>query len=176
MLRMIPVAVITGPVGVGKSAVLREADALLVRGGVAHATIELEDIARFWGPQASESRTRPDVAYRNLASLWANYNAAGADRLLLSLLMDRHSDLDLVREAIPSASITVVQLHASLSVIEERLRLRENTIPEQELTAARWWVTRLQGSTFADYVVDNGDRSPSEVATDVLRALGWLNG
>ena len=170
---MIPVAVVTGPVGVGKSTVLKEADVLLVSAGVAHATIELEDVARFWGPSPGEGSTRPDVAYRNLASLWANYSAAGADRLLLSSLMERRSDLDPVRAAIPNASITVVQLYAPLSVIEERVRSRERT-PEQELSAARWWVSRLEGSTFADHLVDTSDRPPREVAAEVLRALGWL--
>ena len=95
---MIPVAVITGPVGVGKSTVLLEASALLISAGVPHATIELEDIACFWGPNPSrEGRTRRHVAFRNLASLWANYSAAGADRLLLSLLMEERSDLTQLR-------------------------------------------------------------------------------
>src|SRR5438309_10699825 len=168
---MIPVAVVTGPVGVGKSTVLKEADVLLVSAGVAHATIELEDVARFWGPSPGEGSTGPDVVYRNLASLWANYSAAGADRLLLSSLMERRSDLDPVRAAIPNASITVVQLYAPLSVIEERVRARE-TIPEQELGAARWWVARLEGSSFADHLVDNSDRPPRDVAAEVLHVLG----
>jgi adenylate kinase len=37
MAGVIPVAVITGPVGVGKSTVLHEANALLVAAGVPHA-------------------------------------------------------------------------------------------------------------------------------------------
>lgn len=51
---MVAVAVLTGPVGVGKSTVLREADALLVNAGVLHASVELEDIARFWGPESAQ--------------------------------------------------------------------------------------------------------------------------
>lgn len=172
---MVPVAVVTGPVAVGKSAVLREADALLVGAGIPHASVELEDVARFWGPEPAAGHTRPDVACRNLASIWANYRVAGADRLLLSLLMERRSDLDLVRKAIPDARITVVQLQAPLAVIEGRVRSREPATAEQELSAARWWVSRLESSTFADHVVDNGGRPASEVAAEVLRVLGWLD-
>ena len=172
---VIAVAVITGPVGVGKSTVLQEADGLLVSAGIPHATVELENIARFWGPKAWEGGTRRDVGFRNLASVWANYSAAGADRLLLSLLMERHSDLLPVHEAIADARITVVRLHAPLAVIEERVRLREETAPEPELTAARWWVSRMEGSTFADHLVDNGDRPPRQTAAEVLRRLGWLD-
>lgn len=120
--RVIPVAVVTGPVGVGKSTVLREADSLLVAAGIPHATVEFEDLARYWGRGPGEQRTRPDVAYQNLAAVWANYRAAGADRLLLSFLMERLGDLDPVHAVIADARITVVRLQAPLAVIEERLR------------------------------------------------------
>ena len=171
---MTPVAVVTGPVGVGKSTVLREADALLTGRDICHASVELEDIARFWGPKPSEGGTRPDIAYRNLAALWANYSDAGADRLLLSLLMEQRSDLDRVHEAVPDATITVVRLHAPLAVIEARIRSTERTDPEQEVGAARWWAIRLERSTFADHIVDNSTRPPREVAAEVLHVLGWV--
>jgi hypothetical protein len=43
---VVPVLLVTGPIGVGKSAVLHEADALLIEAGSDHATVELEEIAR----------------------------------------------------------------------------------------------------------------------------------
>lgn len=160
----------------GKEPVLQEANFLLIGAGIPHATVELEDIARYWGPRPAEQRTRPDVAYQNLAAIWGNYSAAGADRLLLSLLMERQADLDPVHKVIPDARITVVRLHAPLAVIEERLRSREIAARlEEELSAARWWVSRLEGSTFADYVVDTGSRPPRQAAAEVLRTLGWLD-
>jgi len=51
---------------------------------------------------------------------------------------------------------------------------REKTAPEQEVSAARWWVSRLERSTFADHVVDNTNRHPREVAAEVLHVLDWL--
>ena len=62
----------------------------------------------------------------------------------------------------------------SLPVIEKRLRVREKTIPKQEVSAARWWVSRLENLVFADHVVDNSHRPPREVAEEVLHVLGWL--
>jgi hypothetical protein len=167
---MTRVAVVTGPVGVGKSTVMREADSLLVEAGVQHATVELEDVARFWPAPGAKG----DIAYRNLAAIWANYSAAGADRLLLGLLLERRSDLSPVYEAIPGAKITVVRLDAPLSLIEQRLRLREIWVAEAEISAARWWVTRLEGSQVADLVLNNGERRPREVAVEMLQALRWL--
>jgi nucleoside-triphosphatase THEP1 len=43
---MTAVLVVTGPVGVGKSAVLNEADAMLGSAGVPHATTVSEEVAR----------------------------------------------------------------------------------------------------------------------------------
>jgi hypothetical protein len=68
----------------------------------------------------------------------------------------------------------VVRLHAPLALIEERLRSREKADPEQEVSAARWWISCLKGSTFEDHLVDNSNRPPREVAAEVLHALGWL--
>ena len=171
---MVPVAVITGPVGVGKSTILQEADALLIDAGVAHASLEIEDLARFWGRKPNE-RGNAEIAYRNLAAIWANYRAAGADRLLLSLLMERRSDLGAVRRAVPDADFKVIRPHAPLSLIERRLRLREKTSPQEEVSAAKWWASRLKASRFADHVVDNSHRPPREVAVEILRVLGWLD-
>ena len=166
---MTQVAVVVGPVGVGKSAVLREADSLLVEAGVLHATVELEEVARFW-PAVN---AKGDLAYRNLAALWANYKAAGANRLLIGMLAESRMDLSNVYSAIPGAEITVVRLEAPLPLIEERIRLRESSATD-ELNAARWWVSRLEQSHLADLVVDNGGRRPREAASEMLHRLGWL--
>jgi dephospho-CoA kinase len=45
---VVPVLFVTGPIGVGKTAVLHEADSLLIEADVRHATVELEEIARCW--------------------------------------------------------------------------------------------------------------------------------
>jgi hypothetical protein len=103
------------PIGVGKTAVLHEADVLLIEAGSHHATVELEEIARCW-PNAIEG-SRTTFAYQNLATLWSNFIAVGASRLLLSALVEQRSDLRLVSEAIPGAAITVVRLHAPLSAL-----------------------------------------------------------
>ena len=169
----VPVVVVTGPVGVGKTTVLREADSLLVAAGVTHATVELEDVARFWSESAAK-RGRADIAYRNLASVWANYSSTGADRLLLGLLVEKRADLLPVYESVPGAEITVVRLYAPITVIAARLRVREKTISGAEVSAAQWWTSRLEGSTMADFVVDNSERPPHEVARELLQAIGWL--
>src|SRR5262249_58275196 len=55
-----PVLLVTGPVGVGKSALLHEADQLLVEAQIRHATVELEEIARCW-PAPAEPESRQSI-------------------------------------------------------------------------------------------------------------------
>lgn len=169
---VVPVLVVTGPIGVGKTAVLHETDALLIEAGSRHATVELEEIARCW-PNAIEG-SRTTFVYKNLAALCSNFVAVGASRLLLSALVEQRSDLRLVSEAIPGAAITVVRLHAPLSVLEQRIRQREPTEPAGELVGARWWTQHFNEVRVEDYVVETENRPVGEIAREVLRLADWL--
>jgi predicted kinase len=170
---VVPVLLVTGPIGVGKTAVLHEADALLIEAGTGHATVELEEIAGCW-TDAMES-TRASLVYQNLAALWSNFAAAGASRLLLSGLLEQRSELRRVSEAVPGAAVTVVRLYAPLSVLEQRIRLREPGSPEGEINGARWWAEHLDKVRPEDHLVDTADRPVDEIAHEVLRLAGWYS-
>ena len=138
---MIPVLLVAGPIGVGKTAALHAADSLLIGTEANHATVELEEIARCW-PKAIEG-SRAAFVYQNLAALWSKFAAVGASRLLLSGLGEHRSEaVDCVSEAVPGAVVTVVRLHAPLEVLEQRIRLREVDPPDAELDRA------LMGAVF----------------------------
>lgn len=169
---MVPVLVLTGPIGVGKTAVLHEADVQLINAGVDHATVELEDVARCWTERMDHDRAA--VVYRNLAALWSNFAAVDASRLLLSVLVEQRSDLRRVSEAVPEAAVTVVRLHAPLPVLEERIRLREPGSPEGEIDGARWWTEHFESTQPEDHLVETADRPVENIAREVLRLAGWL--
>jgi len=157
--------------------VLHEADALLIEASVSHATVVLEEIAGCWPVPPEDPVQRVTHMYRNLAELWSNYAARGAERLLLEMLAGDRSELRWLAEAVPGAAITVVRLHAPLELIEERIRRREPDDPEGELCGARWWAARMERwAASGCVVVNNGDRSVREVAAEMLRAAGWLGG
>ena len=169
---MVPVLLVTGPIGVGKTAVLHEADALLIEASTSHATVELDEIARCWSNAIEGSRTT--FAYHNLAALWPNFVAVGASRLLLSALVERRSDLRLVSEAISGAVVTVVRLDAPLSTLEQRIQVREPAAPEGELDGARWWIRHFEQVRLEDHVVQTEGRRVDEIAREVLRLVDWL--
>jgi hypothetical protein len=82
--------------------------------------------------------------------------------------------LRLVSEAITGAAITVVRLHAPLSVPEQRIRQREPAAPEGELAGARWWTQRFNEVRVEDYVVETENQPVGEIAREVLRLADWL--
>jgi hypothetical protein len=179
---VVPILVLTGPVGVGKTAVLYEIDRLLIEAGVAHASVELEELARCWAsgtnsgikPDTKTGITnRPALVYGNLGSVWANYAAHGARQLVIGMLLEDRATLAHVSQAIPDAQPTVVRLYAPLEVIEQRLRRREPD-PAPELDAARYLVPRMDEQKVEDHLVDNGGRPLPEVAREILRVVGWL--
>jgi aminoglycoside phosphotransferase len=80
MTAPVPVLVITGPVGVGKSTIANEAAWLLRQADVSHALVDLDRIEQCW-PVPADDPWNERVSHRNLACMWANFRQAGADRL-----------------------------------------------------------------------------------------------
>jgi hypothetical protein len=128
MTASVPVLLITGPVGVGKSTVAAQAAWLLREANVPHALVDLAWIEQCW-PVPADDPWNERLSHRNLASLWANFREAGADRLILVRVLEARSLLRRVAEAVPGAEITVVRLRAPLAVLHTRIRSREASDP-----------------------------------------------
>ena len=118
--------------------------------------------------------SRATLVYQNLAVVWSNFAAVGASRLLVAGLVEKRSELRLLSEAVPGAAVTVVRLHAPLSVLEQRIRLKEPGSPEAEIDGARWWTEHLEHARPEDHLVETADRPVGEIARDVLRLANWL--
>jgi predicted kinase len=174
---MTPVLLLTGPVGVGKTTLARDATDLLLAAKIPHATVALEEIAGCWPRHREQPAERRQHVFRNLALLWSAYAEWGAERLIVDMLVEDRSDVAAVAGAIPAARVTTVRLRAPLPLIESRIRHREpyQDLREQEVAAAQWWVPRAEELAIGDVVVENGDRDPREVAVEILRLAGWLN-
>src|SRR5215470_1912304 len=174
MAAPVPVLVITGPVGVGKSAIAAEAAWLLRQADVPHALVDLDRIEQCW-PVPADDPWNERVSHRNLACMWANFRQAGADRLILMRVLEARSLLRRVTEAVPGAEITVVRLRAPLAVLHERIRSREASDPSWFLGAATHTAEVLERVRVEDHLVDNQDRPLAVVAGEVLRLAGWLD-
>jgi ABC-type uncharacterized transport system YnjBCD ATPase subunit len=165
------VIVISGSMGSGKTTVLAEASDVLAASGVVHAAIDMDLLSLGHLPAAASH----DLMIRNLAAVWNNYAAAGVTRLLLSEALDTAAKRERIREAVPGAEIAVCRLRAKLETMQQRVRLREPGMLQEQFVAR---VAELDASLDAgcveDFSVENDGRSVTAVAREVLLRAGWL--
>jgi len=174
MTAPVPVLVITGPVGVGKSTIANEAAWLLRQADVPHALVDLDRIEQCW-PVPADDPWNERVSHRNLACMWTNFRQAGADRLIFARVLETRSLLRRVTEAVPGAQITVIRLRAPLAVLHERIRSRGASDPGWFLGAATHTAEVFEQAQVEDHLVDNDNRPATVVAEEVLHRVGWLH-
>jgi hypothetical protein len=174
MVERVPVLYITGPVGVGKSSVVREAGRLLRDRWLPYAAVDTEWLGDSW-PRPQDDPWNGRVLFENLRSVWDNFRRAGATRLICAGVVQNRPTLSFVEEAIPGAEVAVVRLRAPISVIEERLRVREpGAALDWYLQFARELVLSMEKAGLDDHVLDNFDVPLTETATEALRVIGWI--
>ena len=173
MSSMVPVLVISGSMGSGKTTVLSEASDLLVEADVAHAAIDLDWLS-IMHPSQGQHGERPMFA--NLAAVWPIYAAAGAERLLVARVVENQSELRQYRAAVPGAEPVVCRLQAPVNTMQKRLRAREPGMFRAQAVARSAALSDILDRMRAeDFTVDNGEgRSITNVARDVLTRAGWL--
>jgi hypothetical protein len=169
----VPLLALSGSVGVGKTTVLVEVHDLLSARGVPHACVERDALAYSWPERGYFNQ---DTVLENLAAVWANFRAAGAERLVVAGVVERPEDLAGFRRAVPGARITVCRLVAAEATRLERLRDRERG------AGLEWHLHRtvelervLEAARLDDFTVVNEDRPVRDVALEVLARAGWLD-
>lgn len=165
------VIVITGSMGAGKTTVMAEASDLLAAAGVNHAAIDLDGLGIGHIPEGAW----PDLAYRNLASVWENFERAGATNLLIAEAVETADELERIQAAIPDAEIVVCRLKASPETMQRRVRAREPGML-QDVFVAR--VLELESildqADVEDFALSNDQSSITDVARELLVRAGWL--
>ncbi len=172
----IPVLLVTGPVGVGKTTVGSEISALLNRAGEPHAFVDMDSL-RWCHPSPPHDPFNIALAMRNLAAVWANFRAAGAGRLILADVLESRDDLAGYRAAVPGAAILVVRLRASVAALTGRVRGRERGAGRDwHLHRAAELAAQMERDRVEDLIVDTDDRPVAEVAREIPHRIGWANG
>jgi len=168
----VPVLLLTGTVGAGKTTIAMEINDALAEREVPNAAIDLDALTMQWPPS---SRWNADLMFENLAALWPVYRAHGVTHVVLAHVLEDGSDLERYRAAIPGAHITVCRLVASDGVLRSRITNRMPAGPSRE-----WHLDRtaelhdiLERAAYEDFVVEN-DGPVRDVAVEVLSRAGWL--
>jgi adenylylsulfate kinase len=116
------IALITGTVGVGKSATGYAVAERSGSQGRSAAFLDVDELSRLW-PAPADDPFNNDLIFRNLASLVGNYAEAGAELLVLAWVVQDHDALVRLDEAV-GTSVVAVRLVAPAPTLEARLRQR----------------------------------------------------
>ena len=169
----VPLLLISGSMGTGKTTVLSEASDLLADAGIPHAAVDLDCLGIMHPPQGGHDDA---LVFANLAAIWPRYRDAGARRLIVAGVVEKRDDLGRYAEAVPGAQMVVCRLTASREAMRDRLRVREpGLFQTRALARAAELDSILVQSQAEDFVVDNDlGRSITDVAREVLTGAGWL--
>jgi predicted kinase len=170
--RPIPTILLTGTIGVGKTAVATEIAELMRDTGRATAVIDLD----WLGWLASPSRVDvQDLIVRNLAATWENFVSAGAQNMVLVRAVQSESEVSELRALLSEVELKVVRLNAPAASIERRLSARDSgQVLEEHLAQSRRFTQLLDEAKIEDIEIENDNRALWDVALEVVRRTGWL--
>lgn len=172
MTNDVPVIVITGNMGSGKTTILAEASDLLRAAGIVHAAIDLDML----GIGHLREEAWPDIPYRNLSCVWHNYAAAGARRLMIAEAIESDRELARIQQAVPGAQIVVCRLSATLETLRRRVAQREVGMLRDTFVARvdelQPLIDRAQLEQFS--LVTDGGSSVTDTARELLSRAKWL--
>jgi hypothetical protein len=172
------VLLITGAAGVGKTTQGWEVSHQLARRGVAHATIDTDELDRIEpSPPLDELM---QVTERNLRAMWSTYADLGHTRLLLvGVMVDLPFHLRWFGEVLGTADVRAVRLVVSDDELTARVRRREiGTGGDEQLERSLAYAAFVAAEARPDGVLylDTDGRLPAEIAADIVEYSGWASG
>lgn len=169
----IPLLIISGPVGVGKTSSAEEVSNVLLGRSVPHTLLDLDCLAGTY-PRETNDRFGSRIMLTNLRSVWRNCAAAGSKNLVLARVIETQAEKDAIAECIPHAATAVCRLQARNETLVTRVRKREIG------TGAQWHEQRslelaasLKNGAPADFVVDTDGKSIVDVANEIVGKVPW---
>jgi adenylylsulfate kinase len=169
----LPVLLITGTLGAGKTVLAADIGELLEDREPPTAIIDLDWLG--WvSPPPRGSHTIDGLILSNLAAVWPNLAAAGAGRLVLArTVLDRALIVGL-RDAIGPVDLTIVRVTASSGTIAARLAARDTgAVLAEHLAEASEFAGVLDEMRAEDFRVSNDGRPIREVSSEIVARAGW---
>lgn len=173
MTTAVPILFITGTVGVGKTSVAGEVSEQLDKAGVAHAFVDIDSL-RWCYPRPPHDRFRTELAMKNLAAVWRNFQAAGATYLVLADVLESRDELERYRAAVPGAEFLVVRLRAEPHTLASRVQTRElGSGLEWHRQRTAELAEQMDRSQVEDMLVDTEGKSIMTIAREILERSKW---
>jgi hypothetical protein len=168
-MRSTPALVLSGAPGVGKTTVGWRVFDRCIDLGQAPAFADLDLLGAAW-PAPADDPYNARMKAANLAAVWANYQRAGSQRLIVAGVVESVDERRLLEEATGGA-VLICRLDAPDTELAQRIQ-RRGREEGDELTrlAARAaeLSAQLAADDVSDFSVGTGGRSTDEVAVEVL--------
>jgi hypothetical protein len=181
----VPLLLLCGAPGSGKSSVAWEVYSVLLRDGAPVAHIDLDGVG--YGPPGQSGSF--DLKFQNVAAVWRTYANAGASALIVSGLRALREDVLACAAAVPGSEPTAVVLAVTPDEQRERILARANALYamqrgggssaqapealEEFVAAARHELESESEDIPGAPVLDTVDRPVVELAQHLLQATGW---
>lgn len=174
-METVDAVVITGTIGAGKTTLAEAISEELHERGMRHALIDLDWLGQVYPTPEGHDPYAYDLALQNLKEVWPKFQAVGAERAVVAGTLLNQDHRDRLSRAL-SLPMCVVLLEAPLEELEDRIRNRNHgRLLEDFLARTPQVAAEIRAAGIHDFKINNHDKSPQEVAREVLRRLGWIS-
>ena len=171
----VPIAVVTGTIGVGKSTVAAAMSELLHERSIRHALIEVDSLGEVYPAPDPKDPYSNDLAMTILEHIWPVYLGARITRAVVTMTLENQQELEDLLTAMDSPPATVVRLTASEETRRQRIQAREfGNLRELFLEKTSEIEWKMDCFNLGDLTILNDERHPHETALEVLEQLKWL--
>lgn len=161
------ILLITGSPGAGKSTIAGALSEQLIAKNIAHAIIDVDDLAKTYPYQ------NPEFKWNNLLTLIPNYRKTNIKKLILPVVIEKAEDINKLKSVSQNAKIIICELKANKAVLIKRITKREpNDFWVSELKK-RISEYELRQKIAPDIILDTTHTNVQEAVEELISKLNW---
>lgn len=166
---------LTGTIGAGKTTLAEAISEELHEQGIGHALLDLDWLGQVYPVPEGHDPYGYELALHNLKEIWPNFKGVGADRAIIAGTLLNRDQREGLRDGLGGVPLAVVLVKAPQEMLQARIRSRNSGRLLEDFLARTADVAReIEAAGIDDFAVENGGRTPREVARQILRKVDWI--